>query len=352
MCDNLQVTEKKQCWTGVVERLIRKNDIPAALDALAAFYAKDPAMSETCHGLTHAIGQKAYELFAAHKTFDVNANMSYCSYGFFHGFMEALVKDKFDIQKAQNFCDFIGKELATESPDAKYACFHGIGHGWTNVHDQRFYGNERAMVQPALALCEKVAIDKESLLRCTTGVFDSISVSYYNQLYGLKLNKDDPLWLCKEQEEKYKEACYRDMMPAILWLGKYDLATSLPYVEHLKDAQYTGPAVETLASDSIRYVIAAPNGVEKNLEVCKGKPSQIRRSCVEGIINGMMEFGIPEKAHVAALAFCMRNDLLPTEKELCYRSTLTYVRNRYSAQQADVICMSVDKQYTKYCMVK
>lgn len=340
LCDEqTDVEEKKQCWANAVESELKKNAISEALDLVANVYDKNPAFAETCHGLTHEIGQKAYTLFIQKKPFELNGKTAYCSYGFYHGFMEALVRGKADVSQARSFCAYVGEKLAAVSPDAAYACYHGIGHGWTQVHDQKLYSNERAVVAPALALCKQVSVEKSQLLRCATGVFDSISIAYYNKENGMVMKKNDPLWLCREQDEQFKEACYRDMMPAILWLGGYTLEKSTPYVVNFVEKNFQDIAIETLASDSIRYVMGKGEaGFIQYLSVCRMMPQNLRIPCVSGLATGIMEFGIPGKAHLLGFSVCSNTDLSHPEQRACYRNILQSVTSRYSQKDADQIC--------------
>ncbi|MBI3577154.1 hypothetical protein HY086_03910 [Candidatus Gottesmanbacteria bacterium] len=343
-------TEKKQCWQFEVEKFLGRGDIAGSLTLIASFFDKDPSLSETCHGLTHTIGKHAFALFAKGESFALNEKTTYCSYGFFHGFMEALIQHGSNISVAQQFCDRIGEKLAKTSPDARYACFHGIGHGWTNVHDPRLYGNERAMVGPALALCQRVARQKEELLRCATGVFDSISISYYNKQYGLTMKRGDPLWLCQEQEEQFKEACYRDMMPAILWLGDHDLTKAAPYVERFVEKGYVGVAIQTLASDSMRYVMDRQEvGYWEYLLFCRSLPQSLYPSCIKGLTTGVMEFGIPQRAYVLGLAICKSVELKKNERDTCFSEVLRYVANRYPQEISRSICKKIEDAYQQYC---
>lgn len=348
------VPKKKQCWAAAIEAAIGKNNISEALDLVAQVYEKNPSFSETCHGLIHQIGQKAYALFIQNKPFDLNGKTAYCSYGFYHGFMEALVGAKRDVSQARDFCAFVGRKLAAISPDAKYACYHGIGHGWADVHDARLFGNERAIAAPAVALCKKVAVEKEQLLRCATGVFDSISIAYYNKQNGLVMKKDDPLWLCREQEEGVaKDACYRDMMPAILWLGEYDLVKSAPYVVRFVENDYKDVAMQTLASDSMRYMMdRGESGFKAYLLLCRGLGQGLHIPCVRGLAGGIMEFGIPDKAHVLGLAICRRQDLTEKEHDACFADVLRYVVKRYPRQTSTAICKTIEEPYGRYCYEK
>ncbi len=349
-CKRISDAEKKQCQAREVDRMLGRPDIARAWKLVAQFSRDDPSFAETCHGLTHSIGKTAYKLFVQNKSIPITKETSYCSYGFYHGFMETLLKDGSPAAAARDFCDRVARETKSILPDARYACFHGIGHGWTNIHEPALFGNEKAMAFPALFLCQEVARDKDELLRCATGVFDSISIAYYNKQAGLIVKKDDPLWLCRAVAETFREACYRDMMPAILWLGNYLLSQSVLYVEKFVPKEYAEPAIATLASNSVRYTIGTSEDWQReSLAVCRLLRDDLRIPCASGLATGMMEFGQPQKEYILALSLCRKDDLSRAETDVCFQSVLNYIGNRYPKEKAQALCQSIESQYQKYC---
>lgn len=351
-CDQVADENKTKCWQDLVTEVLNKKGLDGAFDLVSDIYAREPAFRASCHDYVHLIGKKAYVLFSQEKDFKVNEKTAFCAFGFYHGFMENLVSDRGDLTLAREFCREVDQQLQEKSPSAVLSCYHGIGHGWTNVHDQALWGNERAMVSPALALCEKVAEDRHQLKICATGVFDSISIGYYNEAYGLKIKKEDPLWLCREQKERFKESCYRDMMPAIIWLGGYDLEKSLYYMRFVEEL-YLEVSVEGLAENSVRFILAENKNPQDYVSVCRRlkSPSQAI-SCIRGLGSGIMQFGPPEKEYIEALRFCAEAGLNEGEKDACFQKVLAYVKSRYSNEKSQEICLNVEGRYRNYCKVE
>lgn len=339
-----EATEKKYCWQETLATIIREEGLDKAFTFLDYLYRNDATLAAPCHELSHQIGRTAYELFTRDKVFAISVKTAYCSFGFYHGFMEMLIARGGSVATARDFCRFVDNQLGKVTPNARFACYHGIGHGMVDIHNPQYKGDERALIREPLALCEQFAQDGEQRKLCATGVFDSISIAYYNQQNGLIMRKDDPLWLCREQLEKFKEACYLDMMPAMLWLGNYDLNTAAPLVSRFTEERYREIAIQAVADGSIRFIM---NKKEPTiyLSICRSLGSRLHLSCIGGLGSGIMQFGAPDIEYVRALEFCRSDALTKEERSVCVASVISYARGRYSHEKFQSICAQVDTDY-------
>ncbi|HET7098653.1 MAG TPA: hypothetical protein VFI61_00225 [Patescibacteria group bacterium] len=348
-CSNIQnEAQKIICWKGVIDKDLEKGDLNHTMTLVADTYNSDPDFAKNCHDFMHRVGKTAYDLFSKGTDFKIGSKSSYCAYGFYHGFMENLVSKSGDISLARNFCSKVDNELSKDAPGAKLACYHGIGHGWTNVHDPKFFGNERAMIYPALALCEKITQDPDELKICATGVFDSISISYYNQSDGLKMNKIDPYWLCKEQKDRYKAPCYMDLSPAILWLGDYRLNTSLEYLKTV-EPKYMDLVVETIAEDAVRFIMRDNLNIDDQVKYCRNLGSRRNLICLHGLALGYLQFGAPGREEESAIGFCDLKILTESEKDSCYSKIMPAVKSSLSKEKYEKMCSNLPSELTKYC---
>lgn len=348
-CNALAYSDKITCWKNYIDKTLSLGKLDEAMGIVASLYNSEPEFIPNCHDFTHAIGKAAYERFAKGEDFKVGGETSYCAYGFYHGFMENLVSRSGDPASAREFCKKVDAELSQINSGAKLACYHGIGHGWTNVHDEKLYGNERGMVTPAIVLCEEVTQDPEELKICATGVFDSISIGYYNQKYGLKIKKDDPYWLCREQKDKYKTACYMDLTPAILWLGGQRLTEAMKYISKV-EPPYRDTFVLTVSEDSVRFIIKDNLKIEDQVAVCRSLGHTQHLICIQGLVAGYMQFGTPGSEESNGLNFCERSFLTSDEKDSCFQKLSINVRISYSADRNHSFCAKVPEVYKKYCL--
>lgn len=339
-----------ECWKVLLEKKIEFEGIDKSLDLVDLIYKEDPVSGgAACHDFVHLIGKKAYDLFSQKIDFKISAKTSYCSYGFYHGFMESLVGQNQDIGMARDFCAYIDNQLSKKTANAKLACYHGVGHGWTNVHDENLWGDERAMVYPALAMCERVTSDPHELQICATGVFDSISAAYYNEAYGLRINKADPFWLCKEQKEKYKTPCYMDMAPAITWLGGYKLDKSLAYVSTV-EAKYKNLETDTLAEGNVKFLLRDKVPPLEAVKICRNLTNDLYISCISGLSGGFLQFGPPGKEYELGISFCNSDFLSKGEKDICFERIMRDLKVGISSTQYQSICKSLANEYLKYCI--
>lgn len=338
-----------QCWSDAIDAIMEKRGIDIAFESVAKLYDTEPGFAQACHSFTHKVGAEAYKKFAQKQDFAISPKTAYCGYGFYHGFMEELLQDSGDFEQARKFCSYVNQKLAALTPDAELQCFHGIGHGTVNDHNRKDWGNERALVGPALILCEKVSQTMLQLYRCASGVFNGLAIFYTDGEYGLAIKRDDPLWLCREQKKEYQEACYGNMNVALLWLTKQDFASSARFIERI--------VPDDEAIKAIRY-LAAPIGAARQQENdfaseisdCRSLQSRLRLSCIQGFAFGMLEHGPPGNEYAKPLKFCEKSKLNESEQKACFDYLFSYLGIWYPKEKAEDICAIAVPSRREYCL--
>jgi hypothetical protein len=305
-------------------------------------------MAGECHDLTHVIGASAYQEFARGRKVAASAKMAYCSYGFYHGFMEALVSAQRDTSDARKFCAEVDRQLALITPDATLQCFHGIGHGTVNNHNPATWGDEGAMIDPALALCEKAAGNTEELSRCATGVFNGIATFYLAGQYNLTPNSTDPLWICRTYNDTYKDACYISMNIVLLSLTNGDLGQAAAFLAPIPDEAMAAHAVINLAA-----ILAQEGDARDSAEVfqtCRSLAARLRIPCVQGYAYGFLEHGKPGVEYEIPLALCGATALTVQEQEGCFTYIFGYLKQWYGRDKVAAICAGIaQKDRAKQC---
>lgn len=347
-CTDPSNGNRTTCFKKALTQTVGTYGVDAAFEGIAALYDEDSSFGGLCHDFTHLLGQQAYKEFQTDHALRVSTKTAYCAFGFYHGFMETLLSSGGSIEEARKLCALVRDQLGDEAPNAVLACYHGVGHGSVDSHNPTNWGNERALIAPALALCRQFAKEREQLKLCGTGVFDSLALEYYNYENNFSMRKDDPLWICREQEEVFTEACYMDMMPAMLWMGNYDLAEAAPLVARYAEEGYRALAIKELANGSIRQIVGKKDPVSY-LAVCRKLSADLTLPCVAGLGAGVMQFGRLDMEYADGLAFCGRDELVPAEKDACFASVFSYVQGRYSQKKASRICDESPSEYQKYC---
>lgn len=320
-CQSLNAkSDKLQCWEDLIASTLKNKDINGAFEIVEKLYKEDEVFVANCHDFVHLIGEKTYLLFSQKKDFKLSAKTSYCGYGFYHAFMEALVNDENDLEKARQFCNWAERKLQGQNADVKGACFHGIGHGVADNHDQKFWDNEDDLVDRPLTLCQQVAPDKTLLNRCSSGVFNVLALAYNGN--KLKINSQDPLWFCRQlKKDIFKKTCYEEMNTALFILTKKDFIKAASFLEAVEEDEFALSGIRSLAG--VFGMSQVQNGdFEKFVENCRKIQTRLKLNCLKGFAAGLMEGGSPSKEHVKAFKFCQDSSLKEEEKEVCLDEVL------------------------------
>lgn len=350
-CHELSDTSAKQtCWKETLISALESQGIAASFDIFAAFYNNEPDFAENCHPFTHLIGEAAYEKFSKKEDFDISPQVAYCSYGFYHGFMEAMVQKTGKSEGAREFCNYIDKQLSGRagSIGTADACFHGIGHGVTDGSDPQMRGDVFATINPGLALCEKVGKNEREIKLCGTGVFNALSSLYLRPEY--KLDRSDPFWICRQQVKPYfKHACYDDLKTLIMSLADNNFAKAINFYNDIAENMYAADGIDNLATFA-GYSILRNNTIEDAINTCQRAQKRLQIPCIRGLGAGFMTAGAPDEEYKKALGEVCGNPLLNEEERVgCFDRVLWASYARYPQEKHREICATVPEKYRYHC---
>jgi plastocyanin len=336
-----------ECFDIQVKKAVATKGIDAAYALFTEAYAAGK-LPRTCHWTAHQIGEAAYELFRHGKEFPITQTTSYCGYGFYHGFLEHLLREDPDIDRVLAFCDEVKKQLGNMG---LWNCIHGIGHGFTeDPPDPRLEGDADRMLEPGIRTCEFLfGKDFNQLNLCLTGVYTVIAGFASDGEYGLNMTENDPFAFCRTQPYRYQKACYGEFAPKLDKFLKGDISNLPSYVNAIEDQKlkdlvtWVVPSVsvarDILSGDLTSYATACKNGFS-------GNPKDI---CIGGVLLGIFSHGEPEKQYIRAFEFCDTSPLTDEEKESCYEETFHRLRQDYAINIVQDICKLAPEQYRKYC---
>jgi hypothetical protein len=173
------------------------------------------AHQSNCHQLAHELGKIAYEQSAVAGDAPLTEENTFCEFGFWHGFMDALTRNAKgkNIENAQKICLQVAEKDARLGEENQWSCWHGLG--LASVGDPpplEVWGDARRMAEKAIPFCEEVGTTDVQRAMCAEGAFHSEITYMLNQQYGLSFNLAHPLAFCDAQE-KYKKECYREVAP-------------------------------------------------------------------------------------------------------------------------------------------
>lgn len=348
-CLDEENAKRQQCYEDLIDNTLNKKGLGEAFEIFDILFRDDPVFAADCHSYSHKLGEKAYHLFAQNKEFQLTPKTSYCGYGFYHGFMETFLLSGRDMEEAHKFCEFADAQLRKLSSDAGGACYHGIGHGTVDGSDPRAWGNPQAMIQPSLDLCEKISNDENpppqygKLFRCVSGAFNALEILSTSNQYKLSLNREDPFWICRNQPDRYKEACYSQFVVALMAVTNNDFNKSAKTIGTIHEDAYALPALQALVVELVRL---GKTDYQDTINYCRNLKSRFHLICVSSFGEGFLKYGPPEEEYVEALKFCNSPLLRGEEKSICFERVLSLLRQWYTVEKSREICLSVDERYS------
>jgi|SRR3989344_4713417 len=342
-CQSLADNQKQQCWQEMMESTLHKAGLDQAFILMDNFFKTEPDFLANCHDFSHLLGEKAYELFSTNQKFNLPDKTSYCGYGFYHGFMEKLLHSGGSLDQAKAFCKYAGEKLGQQNADAEGACYHGIGHGAVeDVTDPKLFGNSQAIIQPSLDLCEQVSETEDKLFRCTTGVFNALEIVTSENRYNLSLNKEDPLWICRLQPDRYKRACYTQMVIAVMNVALNDFEKSAQVLDTIPEDDW---AKESLSGLVVERVRLGRVDFQQTLNFCRELGERFHFACIRGFAEGFLKYGPPQQEFIKALDFCSDKKLTDDEKKACFNRVLSILRTWYTVEKSQQICKEIEIKY-------
>ncbi|MCE9541471.1 hypothetical protein K8R03_02830 [Candidatus Kaiserbacteria bacterium] len=343
---------KPLCYATEIENLLRAKGISAAFDALALAYDTDPGFAGTCHDVTHELGKAAYEEFQKTGKTELTSKASYCGYGFYHGFMDALYVDTNDMEVARAFCTYVGKNVPHPPPPefAEGSCYHGIGHGITDGTDPRLWGDAVAIAKPGLAVCDKVSAGNETWhMRCVSGVFNAIGNMYPNPKYKLD-SGTDPYALCRVGgfTPLETETCYDQMNTQAAALANHDLKGMVAFGNTITNQKYRALAIHEAVSFYIQILKWDQKQLQpEQVRVCELPTAELRDSCVSGLVGGIFEFGSPGKQYIEAENLCSAETFPAGLRDSCYATIQLLSEYYFEPDVLHTVCGQIPEKYRK-----
>jgi hypothetical protein len=337
-------------WSEELEKTIETEGLVGAFDLFNKLFTTDPRFAENCHGYTHELGENAYELYKNGEDFTVTPQVAYCSYGFFHGFIEAMMQEDGNLEKAEEMCGIIDRKLDNYT-ESLGACYHGIGHGVTDGTDESTYGDPEKMIAPGLALCDRVGVNEYDKKICATGVFNALAIMYLDPKYNLNLDEEDPFWICRRQERSsFRHACYDDFKSLIMSISGNDFVKAARFIEEIPEDEYANGAIDNLATYVV-YFTLKDEDYERAIGMCHSIQSRLRSSCIAGLGAGYMTAGVPDREYVRALEICKSGLINQTERNSCFERVIPLIKLRYASEKANAICQTLEDEYRlAYCL--
>lgn len=341
-----------QCFDDLIRKTVEKEGIDAAYALFQKTFAQGN-LPRTCHWTAHQIGEAAYGLYKKGVNFPISYATSYCGFGFYHGFMEGLLRENPDSKRALDFCKKVEEQLGNMGLQN---CYHGIGHGYTeDPPDPATRGNFDAMLKPGIKMCEFLfGKNFRDLNLCLTGVFTVPAGFAAKGEFGLAIDPRDPFSYCLNQPYRYKKACYGEFAPKmdVKEILNRDIHRLPKYVDAISDDKLQRLVIWVVPSVMLGRDILS-NDFSSYINGCRESFSgRSRLICWGGTILGFFAHGEPEKQYLKVLEFCKSPSFKEDELDFCYGEGFRQMRRNYSMDKVRQICETAPEKYRHYCLDK
>lgn len=338
---------KSICWEEMLGSTLENQGLKNAFMVFDDLYKNEPSFVSGCHTHAHTLGSAAYKLIEGGQDLDFPPQTAYCGYGFYHGLTELLLQTK-GVKEASKLCDSKKSQITQVLYDA---CYHGIGHGALSqtARNANAWGNPQKMIDLALNTCIDATIDSIQRSRCASGVFMELGSNYIEGKMQLASIKNDPLLICRQQQEFGKMDCYTQMNGVLNIITGRKLAESAKYVEAIDEDKYAIEAIITLAAPTID--ITKPDYTD-DIQICRDLQKRLHLPCIKGLVLGFMLRGQPGIEYEQAIKFCKLSSLSEDERESCYELLLRHSSEMYDPETMNIICSKVEPQHEReYCQL-
>lgn len=342
------------CWNKFVTDVISEHGLDDGFALVKKLYEKNPPFRPLCHRFAMDIGASVYKDFPDYAGLSYTPISVTCNYGFYQKYPHSLLLATGDISKAQEFCEYVGKELALSVPGAESECFRGIGRGLPFVDESKF-GDVREMAEIAIQSCKNISPNRDDLKTCLSGAFNQLGREQIAKNYGLSVYKPDPLWLCREQPEEITPYCYGNFK----WADapKVDLETDLSSALEMTLEKYAKDTPATASSIVWRITfeegkksVSGNEGYSDIINSCQILPVSFQGDCLQGFAVGLAKHSFPGKQHEAVLNFCEKVRINKILKYVdCAPKAINYLREFYAPEQFRDTCSLFKRKLGVVC---
>jgi hypothetical protein len=348
VCNKGSIWEKNDCWERNLKKMVVEYDVSTALLQLRnLFDTSEYGPSSYCHALAHVIGSEAYKVFTVQKNFLYSPEMSNCTYGFYHGFIESMLAQTGDYGGVKRFCKQI---VMGEDPRGLRAeCFHGVGHGVVDRHVPGDWKYPKQIVDRSLEVCASMA-DAEivhSVRNCIDGVYSGVRTVYFFGEYKVTLAPEHVLDLCKGGPTDNADICYNYMSTIFLPIAHNDFLKGLSLATAYTEPQYQGVTVGAVAATwATANMFTEP---QKTWSTCRTLPVDLQYSCIAGYARGLVQNSKPGNEYIPSLEFCSQDGLGDTEVENCFKATQGELQRKYSPVALGEFCEKYAPSQVSIC---
>lgn len=318
-----------------------------AFHTFNAMYAQREMFSRECHVISHALGEFAYEKYEASGRFEPLRSFSNCGYGFYHGFMQALIRKTGTIERSREFCIAL-QEGVSGARDIFDQCMHGFGHGVVAGYEPGVFKTVDEYAVSGLEACRDIATTSEERMQCAGGVYNGIAIASMDPQSGIQFTPDNPYEMCLGQADSdFREGCFRGAHSAVSHVFENRFLPAARAIEKLPYEDASN-ALDHLSKYQARFM-TKPDTDPYILKMCERLESALQHVCVLGFAKGLIYFVPSHKATQRGTQFC-NTDGFPAElKSACFQTVAYFVRDLSGSRELRQLCSEIPSSYTEEC---
>lgn len=337
-CDELEKGAQTQCFVEDILAQAKNIGITPAIEKAKEYLAVSPSLQNECHGIMHSLGEEGYKLYKEGVALDINESIIMCTYGFYHGFINAAVLEEGSFAPAQAFCTYINAELSKQGIEAQSECYHGFGHAVVDDHVSTQFQNGQEVVKQALELCMTLSPGFEEYVNCGSGVYNAVANIFLdNSFTWPEIENEDPLVFCGSQPEDLMVTCYGYFARVLFGSKEGNLQEALASIKTLVEPEYQVGIIENVA---LMATLTNPDksDFESYIASCKTLDVSVQGKCIGGLASGIGQSAQTDHLFETASAVCTSVSVDQSEKMQCYESLLMNIRTLITKKELDAIC--------------
>lgn len=329
ICDGAESTQLTDCWESNLKRIVEQEGAPVALRQLRNLFAaeSDTSVMTRCHTFAHTVGGYTYEQYKKNKELLFSSDMSVCSYGFYHGFMEYLLVTSGSYAEATAFCNRVRDE---SGDDLGRECFHGIGHGIVDRHVPDDWKTPEKILERSLEVCRLTADTDLNLLACADGVYNGIRNVYFFDEYGVTILPQHALGLCAISPPEFLPICYNYLSTLFYKLADNNFTAAIDMAVRYAPTSYQTVAVNAIASSEASNRNSAT--WSEAWAVCQSLEDSLSSACAEGYSRQLVQSGEPGAEYVSAMQFCSLSGLEESDVRSCFEGMKGELLRKFSTK--------------------
>ncbi len=348
------------CLYALIDERMAEESITESMRLFQRVYEGSTHFARTgCHTHAHRVGDMAYyNIFVPTRdlaALDLGVETGACGYGFYHGLFEHLVQDNLEPEYVMNLCEVMAVRLQPVLGDIRKICYHGSGHGFMLGHvedlPQEVWGDIHAFVDVPLSLCARLdrATQRERE-ECEEGIYNVIVEWMETTQFGFRYDDDAPFAVCEEAQPSHRRACYYEMAQKLDRLASGSVLTLHRILEQVSDDELRRMSFSVAIAGMVQPV-AYGDGYQPLFSECFLLQTPYKEICVDAIIHGLFEHGLPTEEYRKPLSLCADSRVAKHGLvEGCYAAVARRLPRFYEPERRVHICAEMPVDYREGCL--